>query len=261
MPASRSILKYIFLLLKKSMDSWESVSLWNVFFWTVNISFPLMTEHSSARRRRMPVLSCSRKKTSTLPVCSVILSRNIWHLLESLPPRSIVSVWTGNSAAAADIPQFTSTTERACICPECGQIEYPKISPAVIIAIVDTERDKILLTRYAGGSYRHWALVAGFVEVGETFKGAARREIMEEVGLKVSDLVYYKSQPWSFSDSAMIGFFAKLEGDPSITLQESELGEAVWFSREDVPDLPSTISVGQEMITLFKNGGDPFCQR
>ena len=158
-------------------------------------------------------------------------------------------------------PTIHSTTERACICPECGQIEYPKISPAVIIAIVDTEQDKILLTRYAGGSYRHWALVAGFVEVGETFKGAARREIMEEVGLKVSDLVYYKSQPWSFSDSAMIGFFAKLEGDPSITLQESELGEAKWFSREDVPDLPSTISVGQEMITLFKNGGDPFCQR
>ena len=51
------------------------------------------------------------------------------------------------------------------------------------------------------------------------------------------------------------------EGDPSITLQESELGEAKWFSREDVPDLPSTISVGQEMITLFKNGGDPFCKR
>ena len=154
-----------------------------------------------------------------------------------------------------------STTERACICPECGQIEYPKISPAVIIAIVDTERDKILLTRYAGGSYRHWALVAGFVEVGETFKGAARREIMEEVGLKVSDLVYYKSQPWSFSDSAMIGFFAKLDGDPSITLQESELGEAAWFSRKDVPDLPSTISVGQEMISLFKNGKDPFSQQ
>ena len=145
-------------------------------------------------------------------------------------------------------PTIPSTTERACICPECGQIEYPKISPAVIIAIVDTEQDKILLTRYAGGSYRHWALVAGFVEVGETFKGAARREIMEEVGLKVSDLVYYKSQPWSFSDSA-------------ITLQESELGEAKWFSREDVPDLPSTISVGQEMITLFKNGGDPFSRK
>lgn len=195
-----------------------------------------MTEHSSARRRRMPVLSCSRKKTSTLPVCSVILSRNIWHLLESLPPRSIGFRLDRKFCGRCGHPTIHSTTERACICPECGQIEYPKISPAVIIAIVDTEQDKILLTRYAGGSYRHWALVAGFVEVGETFKGAARREIMEEVGLKVSDLVYYKSQPWSFSDSAMIGFFAKLEGDPSITLQESELGEAKWFSREDVPD-------------------------
>ena len=55
-------------------------------------------------------------------------------------------------------------------------------------------------------------------------------------------------------------YFAKLDGDPTITLQESELGEAKWFSREDVPDLPSTISVGQEMITLFKNGGDPLSQ-
>ena len=59
----------------------------------------------------------------------------------------------------------------------------------------------------------------------------------------------------------MIGFFAKLDGDPSITLQESELGEAAWFSRKDVPDLPSTISVGQEMISLFKNGKDPFSQQ
>ena len=129
------------------------------------------------------------------------------------------------------------------------------------LAFAGITATQILLTRYAGGSYRHWALVAGFVEVGETFKGAARREIMEEVGLKVSDLVYYKSQPWSFSDSAMIGFFAKLDGDPAITLQESELGEAKWFSRDEVPDLPSTISVGQEMITLFKNGGDPFSQK
>lgn len=126
------------------------------FFWTVNISFPLMTEHSSARRRRMPVLSCSRKKTSTLPVCSVILSRNIWHLLESLPPRSIGFRLDRKFCGRCGHPTIHSTTERACICPECGQIEYPKISPAVIIAIVDTEQDKILLTRYAGGSYRHW---------------------------------------------------------------------------------------------------------
>lgn len=149
-----------------------------------------------------------------------------------------------------------STTERACICPECGMIEYPKISPAIITAVIDG--DKILLTRYAGGSYKHWALVAGFVEVGETFKGAVRREVMEEVGLKVSDIVYYKSQPWSFSDSTMVGFFARLDGDAAITLQESELAQAEWFSRADIPELPSDISIGQEMITYFKNGGNPF---
>ena len=153
-------------------------------------------------------------------------------------------------------PMEPSTTERACICTECGMIEYPKISPAIITAIINN--DKILLTRYAGGSYKNWALVAGFVEVGETFKGAVRREVMEEVGLQVSDIVYYKSQPWSFSDSAMVGFFAKLDGDATVTLQEDELSEARWFSREEVPDLPSNISIGQEMISYFKNGGNPF---
>lgn len=149
-----------------------------------------------------------------------------------------------------------SGTERAMICPECGQIEYPKISPAVITAIIDG--DRILLTRYAGGSYRNWALVAGFVEVGETFKGAVRREVMEEVGLKVKNITYYKSQPWSFSDSAMIGFFAQLDGDDTVRLQEDELSTAKWFTRDCIPDFPSDISVGQEMIRYFKEGGNPF---
>lgn len=153
-------------------------------------------------------------------------------------------------------PMLPSTTERACICTECGMIEYPKISPAIITAVI--HEDKILLTRYLSGSYKNWALVAGFVEVGETFKGAVRREVMEEVGLKVNDIVYYKSQPWSFSDSAMVGFFARLDGDETITLQESELSEAKWFTRDEIPDNPSNISIGQEMIAYFKDGGNPF---
>ena len=153
-------------------------------------------------------------------------------------------------------PTRPSKAERACICPECGMIEYPKISPAVITAVIND--DKLLLTKYAGGSYKNWALVAGFVEVGETFKGAVRREVMEEVGLKVKDIVYYKSQPWSFSDSAMIGFFARLDGEDTVTLQETELSTAQWFSRDEIPEMPSDISIGQEMIQTFKNGLDPF---
>ena len=153
-------------------------------------------------------------------------------------------------------PTEPSPSERAVICPSCGLIEYPRISPAVITAIVDG--DRLLLTKYAGGSYRNWALVAGFVEVGETFKGAVRREVMEEVGLKVKNITYYKSQPWSFSDSAMIGFFAQLDGDGTISLQEDELSEAKWFTRDEIPEMSSQISIGQEMIMLFKNGGGPF---
>lgn len=145
-----------------------------------------------------------------------------------------------------------STSERAMVCPECGQIEYPKISPAIITAV--TDGDRLLLTKYAGGGYKNWALVAGFVEVGETFKGAVRREVMEEVGLRVGEITYYKSQPWSFSDSAMIGFIAKLEGDDTITLQESELATAKWFTRDEIPDMPDHISIGQEMIRMFKEG-------
>lgn len=145
-----------------------------------------------------------------------------------------------------------STTERAMICPECGLIEYPKISPAIITAV--TDGDRLLLTKYAGGNYPNWALVAGFVEVGETFKGAVRREVMEEVGLQVGEITYYKSQPWSFSDSAMIGFVAKLKGDDTITLQQSELSTAKWFTRKEIPDLPLSISIGQEMIRMFKEG-------
>lgn len=149
-----------------------------------------------------------------------------------------------------------SRKERAMICSSCGKVEYPKISPAVITGIINN--DKILLTKYAGGGYRNWALVAGFVEVGETFKGTVRREVMEEVGLTVGNIQYYKSQPWSFSDTAMIGFFAELAGKDDIVLQEEELAEAKWFTREEIPEMPSDISIGQEMIMLFKNNGNPF---
>lgn len=145
-----------------------------------------------------------------------------------------------------------SGEERAMTCPGCGQIEYPKISPAVIVAI--TNGDKLLMSRYARGTYRHFALIAGFVEVGETFEDCVRREVMEEVGLKVKNIRYYKSQPWAFSDTVMIGFTAELDGDDTITLQEEELSEAGWYTRDQVEDMGPRISVGHEMMAAFKAG-------
>lgn len=138
------------------------------------------------------------------------------------------------------------------VCSSCGHTEYPKICPAVIVAI--RKGDKLLMSRYARGTYHRYALIAGYVEVGETFEECVRREVMEEVGLKVKNIRYYKSQPWSFSDSVMIGFTADLDGDDVIRLEEDELAEAGWFSRDEIVEYPPYISVGHEMMKAFKDG-------
>ncbi len=147
-----------------------------------------------------------------------------------------------------------STTERALVCPECGQTEYPKISPAVIVAV--TDGDRLLMSRYRvnHSTYRGYALIAGFVEIGETFEETVRREVMEEVGLKVKNIRYFKSQPWAFTDTEMIGFFAELDGADTIRLQEDELSEAGWYTRDEIPDDDRLISVGTEMKMYFKYG-------
>ena len=148
-----------------------------------------------------------------------------------------------------------SDKERAIICPVCGQTWYPSISPVVIIAIVDG--DRILLTRYNRNGYRRHALVAGFVEIGETLEDAVRREIMEEVGLKVKNIRYIESQPWPFSSSLIAGFRAEADGDPTVHLNTDggeELAEAVWIDRHDVEIEDSNVSLTWDMIRKFRNG-------
>ena len=119
--------------------------------------------------------------------------------------------------------------ERMLHCQTCNNTEYPKIMPAVIIAV--TNGNKILLSKYANREYTRYALLAGFTEIGESVEETVKREVMEEVGLHVKNLRYYKSQPWAFSDTLLMGFFAEVEGDDSITLDREELALAEWFER------------------------------
>lgn len=141
--------------------------------------------------------------------------------------------------------------ERMLFCEQCRQIEYPKLSPAVIIAVTDGNR--LLLSKYAGRAYARHALLAGFVEIGETIEDTVRREVMEEVGLHVKNIRYYASQPWSFSDTVLMGFYCELDGSDQITLDERELSLAEWFHRDEIPVTPLRDSMTNEMIMMFKN--------
>lgn len=147
------------------------------------------------------------------------------------------------------------TTERSQVCPVCGYTVYPKICPAVIVAVYD--EDRLLLTRYTGRPFTRHALVAGFNEIGESIEDTVRREVMEEVGLKVKHLQFYKSQPWVFTDSLLVGFYAELDGTSKITLQEDELADARWYSRGEIPRDYSSISLTGEMIEAFRLGKEP----
>lgn len=141
--------------------------------------------------------------------------------------------------------------QRALVCKNCGKTVYPTISPCVIVAI--TDGDRILLTRYARGAYRNYALVAGYAEIGETIEETVHREVYEETGLRVKNLRYYKSQPWSFTDTLLFGFFAELDGSDQVTLQEDELSEAIWLHRSEIPVSSVKLSLTSEMIEVFIN--------
>lgn len=142
--------------------------------------------------------------------------------------------------------------ERMLFCSECGNIEYPKIMPAVIVGIVNENR--LLLSQYANREHKRYALIAGFSEIGETIEQTVQREVMEEVGLRVKNIRYYKSQPWSFSDSLLMGFYADLDGSEEITLDHKELAMAQWFDRSEIPVSEITGSLTNEMILSFKKG-------
>lgn len=141
--------------------------------------------------------------------------------------------------------------ERALCCPDCGNILYPRINPAVIVGVINGEY--LLLTRYRRG-YGHNALVAGFTEIGETLEETVAREVMEETGLKVKNIQYYKSQPWGMAQDILAGFYCEADGDTQIHMDENELKYAQWVKREEIELQPNNLSLTNEMMRMFKEG-------
>ena len=138
-----------------------------------------------------------------------------------------------------------STTERARLCPACGQLHYPRIAPVVMALVRDG--DRLLLarsSRFAPGVY---SALAGFVEAGEGLEQSLAREVREEVGVEIANPRYFSSQSWPFPHSLMIAFNCDHAGG-EIRVDPSEIESAQWFSVDNLPDLPNPISIARRLI-------------
>lgn len=148
-------------------------------------------------------------------------------------------------------PTVHSEKERCMICPKCGNHIYPKIVPAVIVGVVDPVDNRLLVTRYANRSIHYDALIAGFTEFGETLEENVVREVKEETGLAVTNIRYYKSQPWGMVSDILMGFYCDVTGSREVTL-DGELGSAVWLSPDEIKGQPDDMSLTNEMMMVFK---------
>ncbi len=135
-------------------------------------------------------------------------------------------------------------------CPDCGNMVFPKIAPAVIVGV--TDGDRILMTKYADREYKKYALIAGFTEIGETAEQTVEREVMEEVGLSVKNIRYYKSQPWGYDSNLLLGYFCDLAQEEEIHLDQTELSLAEWVDYRNIPDDPEGLSLTREMMLTFR---------
>lgn len=143
------------------------------------------------------------------------------------------------------------SSERALQCEKCGHVVYPRINPAVIVGVI--KGDCLLITRYRTG-YAHNALVAGFAEIGETLEQTVQREVMEETGVRVGNIRYYKSQPWGMAQDLLMGFWCEAEGDAEIRMDSNELKYAQWVRREDIVLQPNDLSLTNDMMKRFRDG-------
>ena len=158
--------------------------------------------------------------------------------------------WNGNHLYCGKCgnPTEKKTDERARQCPRCGLLNYPRLSPAVIVAVL--RDNQILLAHSQRFPAKFFSVLAGFVEPGETLEACVQREIREEVGIAVKNIHYFGSQPWPFPDSLMIAFTAEYAGG-EIKIDPSEIVQAGWFSADNLPPIPPKISIARHLIDWF----------
>jgi NAD+ diphosphatase len=145
-------------------------------------------------------------------------------------------------------PTRNKADEQAKICFSCGLINFPRVTPAIIVAVV--RDDTILLARSTRFRSNFYSVLAGFVEPGENLEGCVKREVKEEVGLELRNIKYFGSQPWPFPNSLMVAFTAEYASG-EITIDAAEIIEAHWFSRDQLPLIPVKKTISRQLIDWF----------
>jgi NAD+ diphosphatase len=162
------------------------------------------------------------------------------HLIEWDKACRFCSSCSGTLQARSDM--------RAKECPMCGRLEFPRISPAIIVLI--EKGDTILLARSPRFRGAFFSVLAGFVEPGESLEEAVHREVKEEASIAIKDVAYFGSQPWPFPDSLMIGFTAQYESG-EILVDGVEIIEAGWYKADNLPQIPGKLSIAGQLIDWF----------
>jgi len=133
-------------------------------------------------------------------------------------------------------------------CPNCKEDYYPKISPSVIVAVINN--DKILLAQHKRVTNGMYTVLAGFVNPGESLEECIHREIKEESGIEVTNIRYFGSQPWPFPDSLMIGFIADYSKG-ELKPDKEEITDLKWFKPYEIPEWPDKVSIARALIDNF----------
>lgn len=202
-----------------------------------------------------PALSPAHLAPVALRTAYGILGDRLWAIASRAAQ---VTEWDSNHRYCGRCASLTVKlrTELGRQCPECGLIAFPRISPATITLI---ERgDQVLLAHGAHHTTGMYALIAGFVEAGETLEECVSREIREEIGIEVDEIRYFASQSWPFPHSIMLGFNARYRSG-EITVNPDEITDARWFSVDELPMIPMRMSIARRLIDDYaaRHGRDP----
>lgn len=147
-----------------------------------------------------------------------------------------------------DAHPLLRNSEISKVCGKCGCEYFPSLVPAIVVLV--TRGEEALLVRAKSFTNPVYALVAGFVENGETLEECVRREVREETSLEIDDIRYIGSQSWPFPHQLMTGFTARyVSGE--IKFVDHELADGAFFRRDALPPLPSPPSLSRHIIDLW----------